>query len=79
MENKKLLIQNVPAVLRQFRPAVRQAACLPENGLVTGEGGKGGKLGGSVHGGHGRVLPGNGMGQINQIVVFAHYALCPPI
>ena len=58
---------------------VRQPACFRDGGVVAGEGGKGRKLRRAVMQRHARMVLRGRMRKIDDIVVFAAHALCPPI
>ena len=58
---------------------VRQPTCFRDGGVVAGEGGKRRKLRRAVMQRHARMVLRGRMREVNDIVVFAAHALCPPI
>ena len=58
---------------------VRQPTCFRDGGVVAGQGCKGGKLRRTVLERHPRMVLRGRMREVNDIVVFAAHALCPPI
>ena len=58
---------------------VRQPTCFRDGSVVAGQGCKGGKLRRAVVQRHARMVLRGRMREVNDIVVFAAHALCPPI
>ena len=75
----QLFIQYGFFIFREFRPFPSDAGCFPDGRSITRQGLKGLKLRRPVQHGHSGMSGGGGTGQIDDIVICAAQALCPPI